>query len=64
MEFDTLNAAIDSLPTNAVWSSSFGLQTQDGCVIVYRANGRRYEVSNGSHNAFAPFAWNVREMEG
>lgn len=61
-EFNSLGAAVQSLPENARWSSIFGLQTKGGCAIVYRADGRCWSIGNGPFDAFAPFTWTVREI--
>lgn len=61
--FGTYQEAVASLPVDAEWSSSFGLSTEGGCTVYFRnPKGKRWTVSNGSHNAVAPFAWLVTEL--
>lgn len=61
-QFDSLDAAIRSLPDGAAWSSCFGFPVEGGCAVLFRAGERRWSVENGPHDAFAPFTWTVREI--
>lgn len=55
--------AIDQLPPGAKWSSSFGYPGEGGYSEFWRADGKRFEVSNGSGQfVFAPFVWTVKEI--
>ena len=64
MTFKTHNEALDSLPADAEWSSSFGGAGVGGYAAYYRTKaGDRYVVSNGTYNAIRPFTWTAEKVE-
>lgn len=56
--------AMQKVPADAEWSSSFGNPGEGGYVEYYRASdGSRWKMSNGSYLETAPFAWAVEEVK-
>ncbi len=55
--------AIDTLPQDSKWSSSFGYPGKGGYVEYWRTtDGQRFEISNGCGEfIFAPFVWTVKK---
>ena len=56
----TYQEAMSQVPTEAVWSASFGYASEGGYVEYWRTpNGDRWRISNGSYLETAPFNWTV-----
>ena len=61
--FATYSEAVDALPGEAEWSSSFGNAGEGGCAVYFRApDGRRWSIGNGSYSVVSPFVWTVQEL--
>lgn len=52
------------LPADAAWSSCFGNPGEGGFVEYFRTPaGERWTLSNGPHDAMAPFSWTCAKVE-
>ena len=60
----TLTEAIQSLPADAEWSSSFGNAGEPGCAVYFRTPlGERFEISNGTFDAVEFVRnWSIRRI--
>lgn len=59
----TYSEAIETLPANAKWSSSFGNPGEGGYTEFHRTpDGTRYIIGNGTWMDFEPFIWTAREL--
>ena len=58
-QFATYAEAVGSLPAGGEWSASFGVYSEDGCVVMFRGEGRRWELSRGKGSLLG---WVVTEI--